>query len=134
MPDGVPEFLHVRGSQYSRGSSRKPRYFDRFRTEFNPAQQKVIDRMFDAGPSGFQGGMTASKYSRLARVSKATATRHLVDLAQKSALVSEGQGKTTRYQIRLEPKPRSIHECGLDHGLDLLPDGPRQHITSRDNA
>ena len=46
--------------------------------------------------------MTASKYSRLARVSKATATRHLVDLAQKGALVSEGQGKTTRYQIRLD--------------------------------
>jgi Fic family protein len=55
--------------------------------------------MFDAGPSGFLGGMTASKYSRLARVSKATATRHLVDLAQKGALVREGQGKTTRYQI-----------------------------------
>lgn len=78
---------------------RKSRYFDRFRTEFNPAQRKVIDQMFDAGPSGFQGGMTASKYSRLARVSKATATRHLVDLAQKGALVIEGQGKTTRYQI-----------------------------------
>lgn len=60
--------------------------------------------MFDAGPSGFQGGMTASKYSRLAQVSKATATQHLVDLAQKGALVREGRSKSTRYQIaELDP-------------------------------
>ena len=58
--------------------------------------------MFSEGPSGFEGGMTASKYSRLTRVSKATATRHLADLVQVGALLVQGQGRSTRYHLNFD--------------------------------
>lgn len=79
----------------------KSKYFDRYGNQVNAVQLKVIQRMFLEGPSGFEGGMTASKYSRLTRVSKATATRHLTDLVKVGALVVSGQGRSTRYHLNL---------------------------------
>jgi Fic family protein len=80
----------------------KSRYFDRHSSQMNAAQLKVVQRMFSEGPAGFEGGMTASKYSRLSRVSKATGTRHLSDLLKLGALSVEGQGRSTRYHLRFD--------------------------------
>lgn len=80
----------------------KSKYFDHYSKQINPIQLKVIQRMFSEGPSGFEGGMTASKYSRLTRVSKATATRHLADLVQVGALLVQGQGRSTRYHLNFD--------------------------------
>ena len=77
----------------------KSRYFDRYSSFLNAAQLKAVQRMFSEGPAGFEGGMTASKYSRLARVSKATGTRHLSDLLKLGAFTVEGHGRSTRYQL-----------------------------------
>jgi len=66
----------------------------------NPEQSKVLNRLLDAGPGGFEGGLNARKYQSLAKVSKATATRHLSDLLEKGCLVRrEGGGRSTRYDI-----------------------------------
>ena len=66
----------------------------------NPEQTKVLNRLLDAGPGGFEGGMNAAKYQRLTKVSKATATRHLSDLLEKNCIVKlEGGGRSTRYEI-----------------------------------
>lgn len=63
-------------------------------------QSKVLNRLLDAGPGGFEGGLTARKYMSLAAVSKATATRHLAELTVKGCLVKlEGGGRSTRYDI-----------------------------------
>jgi len=62
-------------------------------------QRKVVQRLLDAGPEGFTGGMSAAKYSRLSNVSKATATRDLADLLQNGWLFTTGQGKGTRYWL-----------------------------------
>jgi len=70
--------------------------------QLNTIQLKVIQRMFSEGPLGFEGGMTASKYSRLTRVSKATATRHLADLVRIGSLVVKGQGRSTRYHLNFD--------------------------------
>lgn len=44
--------------------------------------------------------MTASKYKNLAKVSKATATRHLTGLLSKKCLIrSEAGGRSTRYEV-----------------------------------
>ena len=43
----------------------------------NDRHLKVINKMFDAGPEGFEGGMNAKKYTSIIRTSKATATRDL---------------------------------------------------------
>ena len=80
----------------------KSKYFDHYSKQLNPIQLKVIQRMFSEGPSGFEGGMTASKYSRLTRVSKATATRHLADLVKVGSLVVQGQGRSTRYHLNFD--------------------------------
>jgi len=66
----------------------------------NAQQIKVLNRLLDAGPDGFEGGLNAKKYMGMAGVAKATATRHLSDLLEKNCLIKlEGGGRSTRYDI-----------------------------------
>jgi len=76
-------------------------FFDRFEKQLNDRQIKLIRRLFDAGPEGFQGGLSAKNYERLTRSSKATATRELTELTEIGALVRLGAGRSTRYELRL---------------------------------
>ena len=80
---------------------RKTKYFDHFKEQLNERQMKVIRRMFDAGPTGFKGGMSARKYIAITRTSKATATRDLQYLSAIGALEQTGGGRSTRYEIGL---------------------------------
>ena len=41
---------------------RKVKYFDRYEDRLSERQKKVINRMQDEGPGGFEGGMNARKY------------------------------------------------------------------------
>jgi Fic family protein len=74
---------------------RKAKFFQRFESELNERQLKIMRRMFEAGPDGFTGGMNARKYVALTGASKATATRDLQHLAQIGALVALGGGRST---------------------------------------
>jgi len=69
-----------------------------------PEQIKVLNRLLDgnqAGRGGFPEGISAAQYQALTKVSKATATRHLVDLVDKGCLIRlPGGGRNTRYRIR----------------------------------
>lgn len=66
----------------------------------NPAQVKVLNRLLDGGEKGFELGINASQYQKVAKVSKASATRHLADLLAKNCLKKlEGGGRSTRYKI-----------------------------------
>jgi Fic family protein len=71
----------------------------------NARQQKVLSRMLDAGPGGFEGGMSTEKYSRIAGTTKVTASRDLVDLLERGFVVSTGQGRGTRYWINIPAWP-----------------------------
>jgi Fic family protein len=63
-------------------------------------QIKVFNRLLDAGPEGFEGKLNARKYMSIAGVVKATATRHLQELLEKSCIAKcEGGGRSTRYDI-----------------------------------
>ena len=68
-----------------------------------PEQLKVLNRLLDgdqAERGGFAEGISAAQYQAVAKVSKATATRHLADLVAKGCLVKlPGGGRNTRYQI-----------------------------------
>lgn len=65
-----------------------------------PEQIKVLNRLLDGGERGFEQGISAGQYQAVAKVSKATATRHLSDLLEKGCLVRlPGGGRSTRYQI-----------------------------------
>jgi len=77
----------------------KTRLFDRLRGQLNPRQQKVLLRLFDAGPEGFSDGLSAGNYIALTRASPATARRDLVDLVAKGALLRTGERKSTRYWL-----------------------------------
>lgn len=66
-------------------------------------QIKVLNRLLDGDQSesgSFPLGISAAQYQTVAKVSKATATRHLVDLVAKGCLIKlPGGGRNTRYQI-----------------------------------
>ena len=68
-----------------------------------PEQLKVLNRLLDgdqAERGGFAECISAAQYQAVAKVSKATATRHLADLVAKGCLVKlPGGGRNTRYQI-----------------------------------
>lgn len=77
----------------------KVKFFDTFKDKLNERQTRVIRRMLDEGPKGFEGGMSASKYVSIARTSKPSATRDLQALAEMKALVITGGGRSTRYRL-----------------------------------
>ena len=66
-------------------------------------QVKVLNRLLDgrqAERGGFDAGISAAQYQSVAKVSKATATRHLADLVAKGCLLKlPGGGRNTRYRI-----------------------------------
>lgn len=69
-------------------------------SSLNERQVKVLNRLLDAGPEGFEGGLNARKYMSLTDVSKATTTRDLTELVEKSCLVQRaGGGRSTSYDI-----------------------------------
>jgi len=77
----------------------KAQFYARFRDAFNVRQQKIIARLFAAGPQGFEGGLSAENYIALTRSSRATATRDLHDLVVKGALTRTGERRHTRYWL-----------------------------------
>ncbi|HBL26957.1 MAG TPA: DUF4172 domain-containing protein [Acidobacteria bacterium] len=79
----------------------KARFWLRFQSaDLNERQRKVLNRLLDAGPEGFAGGINNRKYMGLTRASRATAWRELADLAAKGCLVPTGQGgRSSAYEI-----------------------------------
>ncbi len=78
----------------------KARYWLRHRASaLNERQRKVLNRMLDAGPGGFAGGMSTRKYVSLTRASRATAYRELADLLAKHCLAARGSGRSASYDI-----------------------------------
>lgn len=69
-------------------------------SELSAEQVKVLNRLLDGGERGFEHGISAGQYQAVAKVSKATATRHLAELLEKGCLQRlPGGGRSTRYQI-----------------------------------
>lgn len=79
----------------------KTKLLGRLAGQLNARQEKALLRMFQKGPEGFQGGMSAEKYISLTRTSRATATRDLHDLVSLGALTRTGERKHTRYHLKL---------------------------------
>lgn len=79
----------------------KARFWQQYgQTGLSATQAKVLNRLLDGGERGFEHGISASQYRKIAKVSKATATRHLADLLAKGCLEKlPGGGRSTRYRI-----------------------------------
>ena len=63
----------------------------------NERQQKTMMKLLDAGPKGYQGGMTTRKHERIAQTSTPTAARDLIELERLGLLTRYGDGRSTRY-------------------------------------
>ena len=79
----------------------KARLLDGVKGRINARQEKVLLRMFREGPEGFEGGMSAKKYSTIAETAPATTTRDLAGLVEAGALIRSGELKHTRYALNI---------------------------------
>lgn len=82
-------------------SLQKAEFWQRYaQTDLNNNQRKVINRLLDAGPGGFIGGLTTRKYVAMIKISRATAYRDISDLRKKKILVrSKAKGRSVSYEL-----------------------------------
>jgi Fic family protein len=78
----------------------KTRLFDRFGKAMNARQNKAVNRMLDAGPEGFEGGMRTQKYMKITGASKATTARDLQHLVEIGVFRQIGEGRSTHYVLK----------------------------------
>ena len=91
----------------------KARYWSRHAGDgFDRNQRKVINRLLDAGPRGFEGDLTTAKYVSITGVSRATAFRDLAALVSAGALGTAGAGKATRYFVNLSGWETPVSKTG----------------------
>ncbi len=68
--------------------------------ELNKRQRKVLNRMLDAGPGNFVGGLTTRKYVGITKTSRATAFREISDMLGKNILRQlPGKGRSVHYDL-----------------------------------
>lgn len=79
----------------------KARFWLHYRAiELNERQRKVLNRLLDAGPHGFEGGMTTRKYMGMTKTSRATAYRELAELVEVGCLQPmAGGGRSSAYEL-----------------------------------
>ena len=80
----------------------KTKFFDRYSPLLNERQNRVILRLFEAGHTGFEGGLSAHNYQKIAKTSASTATRDLQELVQNNILLKTGELKGTRYFLNIK--------------------------------
>lgn len=70
-------------------------------TELNKNQRKAINRLLEAEPEGFEGGLTTRKYVSMTRTSRATAYRDISDMVEKNIIVRDkGKGRSVSYRLK----------------------------------
>jgi Fic family protein len=76
-------------------------WLDHSGKDLNERQRKVMNLLLNAGPNGFEGGMSTKKYESIASTSRATASRELIELEGLGLLQHMGAGRSTRYHVNL---------------------------------
>ena len=83
-------------------SLQKARFWHAHRErELSPRQRKMLNVLLDAGPGGFEGGMSTKKYESLTGASRATSSRDLTELEDSGILLRAGNGRSTRYYLAI---------------------------------
>jgi Fic family protein len=67
----------------------------------NERQRKVVNKMLEAGPGRFEGGLTLRQYISMVGTSRATGFRDIEELVRNGLLVASGTGRGTRYDLAL---------------------------------
>lgn len=81
--------------------ARKARFWQRHaQIHLTARQKKALNRLLEAGPGEFVGGLSNRKYAGLGHTSRATAQRELADLVRKGILRrNPGGGRSTSYDL-----------------------------------
>jgi Fic family protein len=77
----------------------KAKLFKRLEGQLNERQIKVLNKLFEAEPEGYEGGLSAANYKSITGAPIATTTRDLTDLVKKGALQKQGELKFSRYYL-----------------------------------
>jgi Fic family protein len=80
----------------------KARMMEGLRGRINPRQEKALLRLFESGPGGFVGGLSAANYMSITGAPAATTTRDLAALVSLGALHRSGERKSTRYTLDID--------------------------------
>ena len=68
--------------------------------ELNERQKKVLTKLLEAEPEGFEGGITNRKYVSITKTSKESAKRDLADLESKKLIIrGEAKGRSVSYTL-----------------------------------
>ena len=91
----------LRSNELLSNVMQKTRFWKRYAlTGLNDRQRKAINRLLEAGPCSFEGGMTNRKYANMTHISRATAQRELADLVGKGILrPNPGGGRSASYDL-----------------------------------
>ncbi len=93
----------LEAQQYALGligfTIRKAQILEDLRGQVNDRQMKVLLRLFDAGPEGFSGGLSAANYMKITDAPISTTTRDLAHLVKLGVLKRTGERKSTRYWL-----------------------------------
>lgn len=90
----------------------KARVFDQFGKKLNGRQQKVLNKLFDAEPEGFEGGLSADNYRKITKAPTSSITRELASMVEMGILSRQGERRHTRYRLRLPSLDNLIEQMG----------------------
>ncbi len=96
----------------------KTNLLDQLSEKLNPRQLKVLIRVLREGPSGFEGGLSASNYVTIAKTSAATATRDLSSMVKLRALIRRGEKRYARYFLPITTRP--VHRFMIQENGDIV--------------
>ncbi len=88
----------------------KREFLDKYERIVSERARKVFMRMFKDGEAGARASLSAAKWMRMTKVSKATATRDLAELAAIGAIIPDGAGAQKRYYL----------DCGVGESLEPM--------------
>lgn len=75
----------------------KTRIFQNYGNRLNNRQVKALEKLYEAEPEGFDGGLSAKNYLSITKTSRATATRDLQQLIEWDILIRKGELRYARY-------------------------------------
>jgi len=83
---------------------KKTKFWDRCREkQLNSRQLKVLNKIFDNGAENFLGGINTKKYMAIAKTSRASAVRDLIQLLEYGCIrqIEGTAGRNIRYELQI---------------------------------
>lgn len=88
-----------RGTRIIEAVFTKAKVLRQFGAYLNERQVKALERLFQAEPDGFEGGMSSGNYQSITGAPTSTATRDLAGMVEMGILKRTGERRHTRYAI-----------------------------------